>query len=76
MGRSQARFERAGRWEDTQRFKWPWRCKNHENLGDLFVDAIKRLDEAAAYVEIHPEAIERFKHPKLIDSGRDTRAYG
>jgi len=37
-----------------------------ETQTDLFVDAIKRLDEAAAYAEIHPEAIERLKYPKLI----------
>ena len=37
-----------------------------ETQTDLFADAIKRLDEAAAYAEIHPEAIERLKHPKLI----------
>ena len=33
---------------------------------DIFTDAIKRLDEAFQYTRIHPEALERLKHPKLI----------
>lgn len=32
----------------------------------LFADAISRLDAAAAYAGIDPEAIERLKHPKTI----------
>ncbi|NIL95654.1 MAG: glutamate dehydrogenase [Planctomycetales bacterium] len=33
---------------------------------DLFQDALRRLDEAADYAEIDPEALERLKHPKAI----------
>lgn len=31
--------------------------------GDLFEDALKNLDEAFAYVDIHPEALDRLRHP-------------
>ena len=33
---------------------------------DIFQDAIRRLDTAAQYAEIDPEALERLKHPKAI----------
>jgi len=33
---------------------------------DLFTDAIKRLDEAFQYTQMHSEALERLKHPKLV----------
>jgi glutamate dehydrogenase (NADP+) len=33
---------------------------------DIFDDAIKRLDEAAQYTAIDPEALEKLKHPKII----------
>ncbi len=35
-----------------------------DSIPDLFDDAIKRLDEAFEYANIHPEALERLKHPK------------
>lgn len=31
----------------------------------VLADALARLDRAVAFAEIHPEAIERMKHPKL-----------
>ncbi len=31
---------------------------------NLFEDALKNLDEAFAYAEIHPEALERLRHPR------------
>ena len=34
--------------------------------GDLFQEAIGRLDRAAALVCLNPEALERLKHPKLV----------
>ena len=34
--------------------------------GDIFADAIKRLDKAARIVDIDAEAIERLKHPKAM----------
>lgn len=34
--------------------------------GDIFTDAIGRLDKAAAIVDIDSEAIERLKHPKAM----------
>ena len=33
---------------------------------NIFTDAIRRLDKAAALAKIDPEAIERLKHPKAI----------
>ncbi|NIP70481.1 MAG: glutamate dehydrogenase [Planctomycetales bacterium] len=33
---------------------------------DIFQDALQRLDEAAEYAEIDPEALERLRHPKAI----------
>ena len=33
---------------------------------DIFQDAIRRLDEAADYIQIDPEALERLKHPKAV----------
>ncbi len=33
---------------------------------DLFTEAIKRLDRAQEYAKVHPEAIERLKHPKSV----------
>jgi len=33
---------------------------------DLFFEAIKRLDRAQEYAKVHPEAIERLKHPKSV----------
>ena len=33
---------------------------------DVFIDAIKRLDQAAQHTAIDPEALEKLKHPKLI----------
>lgn len=35
-------------------------------MGNIFTDALKRLDTAYHYVDIDPEAIERLKHPKEI----------
>jgi glutamate dehydrogenase (NADP+) len=32
--------------------------------GDIFTDAIKRLDVAFAHAQIDPEALEKLKHPK------------
>ena len=34
--------------------------------GDIFADAIKRLDKAARIVDIDAEAIERLKNPKAM----------
>lgn len=31
---------------------------------DLFQDALKNLDDAFTYAEIHPEALERLRHPR------------
>ena len=36
------------------------------NSDDVFADAIKRLDRAAAFAEIDEEALERLKYPKAI----------
>ena len=36
------------------------------NETDTFADAIRRLDDAAQYAEMDPEAIEELKHPKAI----------
>ncbi len=33
---------------------------------DVFADAIKNLDRAFRYANIHPEALERLKHPKMV----------
>lgn len=33
---------------------------------DVFAGAIRRLDEAFSYADIHPESLERLKHPKLV----------
>ena len=33
---------------------------------NIFADAIKRLDAAAQYADIDPEAIEKLRHPKAI----------
>jgi glutamate dehydrogenase (NADP+) len=33
---------------------------------DVFSGAIRRLDEAFAYAQIHPESLERLKHPKRV----------
>ncbi len=33
---------------------------------DVFADAIKNLDHAFKYAEIHEEALERLKHPKMV----------
>lgn len=33
---------------------------------NLFADALRNLDDAAGYAEIHPEALERLRHPKSI----------
>lgn len=33
---------------------------------NLFADALRNLDDAADYAEIHPEALERLRHPKSI----------
>jgi glutamate dehydrogenase (NADP+) len=33
---------------------------------DLFADALRNLDDAAGYAGIHPEALERLRHPKSI----------
>ena len=33
---------------------------------DIFQDAIARLDEAAKYADIDPEALEKLRHPKAI----------
>jgi glutamate dehydrogenase (NADP+) len=33
---------------------------------DLFTQAIARLDEAAAYVDVEPEILERLRHPKMV----------
>ena len=40
--------------------------EEHHNHKDMFLDAIQRLDEAFAYTKIHPESLERLKHPKLV----------
>ena len=31
---------------------------------NLFEDALRNLDEAFSYAEIHPEALERLRHPR------------
>ncbi len=36
----------------------------NDTSGDIFQDALKNLDEAFAYAEIHPEALERLRHPR------------
>ncbi len=33
---------------------------------DIFAEAVRRLDEAAQHTGIHPEALERLKHPKSV----------
>ena len=33
---------------------------------DTFAEAVRRLDEAAQHTGIHPEALERLKHPKSV----------
>ncbi len=32
---------------------------------DVFADALRNLDRAFTYAKIHPEALERLKHPKM-----------
>jgi glutamate dehydrogenase (NADP+) len=35
-------------------------------VADVFTDALRRLDEVAALVEIDPEVLERLRHPKSV----------
>ena len=35
-------------------------------MGSIFDDAITRLDAAAEHADIHPEALERLRHPKAM----------
>lgn len=39
---------------------------SEDSRGDIFEDAIKRLDRAFTYAEIDPEALEKLKHPKAV----------
>ncbi len=34
-------------------------------MGDIYQDALSRLDQAFKFAEVEPEVIERLKHPKL-----------
>ncbi|MCA9100347.1 MAG: Glu/Leu/Phe/Val dehydrogenase [Planctomycetales bacterium] len=36
------------------------------NGGDVFADAVRRLDTAGRHLDIDPEAIERLKHPRAM----------
>ena len=33
---------------------------------DIYQDALQRLDQAAKHTDVHPEVIERLKHPKSV----------
>ncbi|MEM7204615.1 MAG: Glu/Leu/Phe/Val dehydrogenase [Planctomycetota bacterium] len=37
-----------------------------EPTRDLFLEAVSRLDQASNYAKLHPEALERMKHPKSV----------
>jgi len=39
---------------------------DHETEGNLFADALRNLDDAAGYAQMHPEALERLRHPKSV----------
>jgi len=34
--------------------------------GDIFTDAIRRLDTAARYTDVDPEVVEQLRHPKAV----------
>ena len=41
--------------------------QSHSDHGEtLFSDALRNLDHAAGYADIHPEALERLRHPKSL----------
>ena len=40
--------------------------QNSAQNGDIFTDAISRLDQASEYAQIDPEAVEVLKHPRII----------
>ncbi len=33
---------------------------------DMYQDAVQRLDQAARHTDVHPEVIEKLKHPKSV----------
>ena len=38
----------------------------NESDNNLFADALRNLDEAAEYAQMHPEALERLRHPRSV----------